>query len=224
MVPSHRSGLRRKEAQLLSARKQGTRGPMKPTYFATPAEFRRWVEQNHEKAKELLVGFYKKASGKPSITWPESVDEALCFGWIDGVRKGIDDIRYTIRFSPRKPGSIWSAINIGRVKELERLGRMQPAGLRAFRERDEEKSRIYSYEQRNTAKLDDEQERLFRANKAAWQFFQSRPPGYRKTAAYWVVSAKKEETRMRRLERLIADSEHQRKIAELTSPTERHGK
>ncbi|HKW43478.1 MAG TPA: YdeI/OmpD-associated family protein [Thermoplasmata archaeon] len=193
---------------------------MKPTYFANPAEFRDWLETNHDRAKELLVGFYKKSSGRPSITWPESVDEALCFGWIDGKRKGIDDVRYTIRFSPRTSGSIWSAINIARVKELERLGRMRPAGLSAFQERDEEKSRIYSYEQRHTAKLDDAQERLFRANKAAWEFFLSRPPGYQQTATYWVVSAKKDETRMRRLARLIDDSEHHRKIAELTSPNE----
>ena len=193
---------------------------MKPTYFATPDDFRRWLERNHATATELLVGFYKKSSGKPSITWPESVDEALCFGWIDGKRKGIDDVRYTIRFSPRTSGSIWSAINIARVKELERLGRMRPAGLRAFEARDEEKSRIYSYEQRNLARLDKLQEQLFRANKAAWDFFQSRPPGYRKTATYWVVSAKRDETRMRRLARLIDDSEHHRKIAELTSPTD----
>ena len=193
---------------------------MKPRFFATPAEFRDWLETNHDTANELLVGFYKKSSGRPSITWPESVDEALCFGWIDGKRKGIDDARYTIRFSPRTSGSIWSAINIARVKELERLGRMRPAGRRAFQERDDEKSRIYSYEQRHAAKLDDAQERLFRANKAAWDFFQSRPPGYQKTATYWVVSAKRDETRMRRLARLIDDSEHHRKIAELTSPNE----
>src|SRR5947199_2200956 len=150
---------------------------MKPQFFATPADWRKWLEQNHEREKEVLVGFYKKNSGKPSITWPESVDEALCFGWIDGVRRRIDDVSYSIRFTPRKKTSTWSAINIARVAELTKLGRMQPAGLRAFEQRREEKSAIYSYENEvRTLTADDEKK--FRANQKAWQFFNAQPPGY----------------------------------------------
>jgi uncharacterized protein YdeI (YjbR/CyaY-like superfamily) len=188
---------------------------MKPTFFATPSKFRAWLEMHHETAAELLVGFYKKGSGKPSITWPESVDQALCFGWIDGVRKGIDDESYSIRFTPRKPTSTWSAINIKRVGELTELGLMRPAGLKAFEQRKGEKSGIYAYEQ-GEAVLDQAAEQEFRANQKAWAFFQSQPPGYRKTATWWVISAKKEETRHRRLARLIDDSAHGRTIRELT--------
>ena len=194
---------------------------MKPTFFATPAEFRAWLEKHHDTSQELLVGYYKKSSGKPSITWPESVDEALCFGWIDGVRKGIDDERYTIRFTPRKPRSIWSAVNIKRAKELIELGLMRPAGLLAFEARTDDRSAIYAYEQRHAATLDEEFERQFRANKKAWDFFLSRPPSYRNAAIYWVMSAKKEETRRKRLATLVEDSKRGRTVPSLTPPSKR---
>jgi uncharacterized protein YdeI (YjbR/CyaY-like superfamily) len=189
---------------------------MEPTFFATPAEFRAWLEANHAQASQLLVGFYKKGSGRPSMTWPESVDEALCFGWIDGVRKGVDAERYTIRFTPRQPRSTWSAVNIARVAELTRLGRMQPAGLEAFAQRAEDRSGVYAYEQRQAAALEAAEEAQFRANPAAWAYFQARPPSYRKAAIWWVVSAKEEETRRKRLAALIADSEAGRPIPSLT--------
>ena len=179
---------------------------MEPTFFATPADFRAWLEKHHDEEKELLVGFYKRGSGRPSLTWPESVDEALCFGWIDGVRRGRDEESYTIRFTPRKPGSTWSAVNVARVEELTRLGRMRPAGLAAFEKRSEAKTGIYSYEQKEDAKLDKAEERQLRANKAAWEFFQSQPPWYRRNAIWRVVSAKKEETRKKRLAKLIEES------------------
>lgn len=194
---------------------------MRPTFFATPSEFRAWLEEHHDTSRELWVGYYKKSSGRPGITWPESVDEALCFGWIDGVRRSIDDERYTNRFTPRKPRSTWSAVNIARAKELVELGRMHPAGLAAFEARTDDRSAIYSYEQRHQAKLDDDLERQFRANAEAWEYFQSRPPSYRKAAVYWVTSAKKEETRRRRLATLIDDSAHGRTVRPLTPPANR---
>ena len=187
-----------------------------PNFFATPAEFRAWLEAHHASVKELWVGFYKKDSGKPSITWPESVDEALCFGWIDGLRKSIDDASYKIRFTPRKPRSTWSAVNINRVAELTQTGLMYPAGLKAFAERTEDKSVIYSYEQRKLAELDPAAEQQFRANQAAWEFFQTQPAGYRNTAIWWVVSAKQEATRQSRLAKLIEDSEYGRTLPQLT--------
>jgi uncharacterized protein YdeI (YjbR/CyaY-like superfamily) len=192
---------------------------MEVTFFDSPAAFRAWLDEHHEMAKELWVGFYKKSSGRPSITWPESVDEALCFGWIDGIRKSVDDISYTIRFTPRKPRSNWSAVNIARVAELTRLGRMRPAGLKIFERRVEEKSGVYSHEQRHLVQLDEAFEQQFRANQAAWDFFQAQPPGYRRTAIWWVVSAKKEVTRQKRLATLIEDSAQGRSIAELARPT-----
>jgi uncharacterized protein YdeI (YjbR/CyaY-like superfamily) len=152
-----------------------------------------------------LVGFYKKDSGKPSITWPESVDQALCFGWIDGIRKRIDEISYQIRFTPRRCGSIWSAINIKRAHELAMQNQMRPIGLKAFAERIENKSGIYSYEQRST-KLSEPYANLLKKNKAASNFFNKQPPSYRKMIGWWIVSAKKEETRMARLEKLITAS------------------
>lgn len=192
---------------------------MRPAYFATPSDFRKRLKKHHDKAQELWVGFYKKSSGKPSITWPEAVDQALCYGWIDGIRKGIDGVSYAIRFTPRKPNSTWSAVNIRRARLLSKRGLMQPAGLRAFTERRRDKSGIYSYEQRKTAKLSREYETQFRADKKAWDFFQSQPPWYRRTAIWWVVSAKKEETRLRRLTTLIKDSRRRRAIPPLTRPT-----
>ena len=192
---------------------------MKPTFFATPADLRRWFARNATKEGELLVGFHKKGSGLPSITWPESVDEALCVGWIDGVRRRVDDTSYTIRFTPRRPGSMWSAINIAKVKELTAAGRMKPAGLAAFATRRADRAG-YSYEQLITsAAFAPEQEKRFRKNARAWRFFSAQPPGYRGHAAFWVTSAKKEETRERRLAALIADSAAGRRLARLTSPT-----
>ena len=190
--------------------------PSDVEFFATPADFRKWLDANHAKAHELWVGFYKKETGRPSITWPESVDEALCVGWIDGIRKRLDDDSYVIRFTPRKAQSTWSAVNIARVAELTREGRMHPAGLAAFQRRTDANSAIYAYEQRKTAALDEASEQQFRANSKAWQFFQSQPPGYRRTAIYRVISAKREETRQKRLAELIADSAGGRRIRELT--------
>jgi uncharacterized protein YdeI (YjbR/CyaY-like superfamily) len=194
---------------------------VKPRFFARPSEFRDWLEANHEKASELLVGFHKKGTGKPSITWPEAVDQALCFGWIDGVRRSLDDSSYTIRFSPRKARSNWSAVNVNRFGELKKLGLIHSAGLAAFERRAEEKAGIYSYEQRHAAAFDRAQERRFRANRRAWDFFQSQPPSYRTAAVWWVVSAKREETRLRRLSTLIEDSGRGRTVPPLTRPTPR---
>jgi uncharacterized protein YdeI (YjbR/CyaY-like superfamily) len=188
---------------------------MEPTFFATPALFRKWLTRNHEKATELLVGFYKKDSGKPSITWPQSVDEALCFGWIDGIRRRIDDVSYSIRFTPRKKTSTWSSINIARVKELTERGLMQPAGLRAFDQRRDDKSGIYAYENAPRV-LDAADEKSFRANRTAWDFWSAQPPSYRRVAVYWVMSAKKQETRERRLNTLIEDSAAGRRLAAYT--------
>lgn len=189
--------------------------PTDVKFFATPADFRKWLAANHAKARELWVGFYKKESGRPSITWPESVDEALCVGWIDGIRKRLDEQSYVIRFTPRKAQSIWSAVNIARAAELTREGRMQPAGLAAFKRRSNAKSAIYAYEQRTTAAFDEKSERQFRANAKAWEFFQSQPPWYRRTATYRVISAKRDETRQKRLATLIADSAAGRRLREL---------
>jgi uncharacterized protein YdeI (YjbR/CyaY-like superfamily) len=178
---------------------------VKPRFFAKPDAFRAWLEKNHETKKELLVGFYKKDSGKPSITWPESVDEALCFGWIDGIRRTIDESSYSIRFTPRNPKSKWSAVNIKRVGELTKLGRMKPAGLAVFERRDASQKDGYSYERRE-AQLDAAMEKQFRANRKAWTFWEAQPPGYRRLLSWWVISAKRDETRAKRLERLIAQS------------------
>lgn len=188
---------------------------MKPTFFKTPSDFRKWLEKNHLKEKELLVGFYKVGSGKPSITWPQSVDEALCFGWIDGIRKTIDDESYTIRFTPRKPKSIWSAINIKKIAELKEKGLMKPAGIAAFEKREEKRSEIYSYE-KAPAKLSAEFEKKFKANKKAYSFFLSLPPSMQRASLHWVMSAKQEKTRISRMESLIRDSEAGKKIKPLS--------
>src|SRR5688572_13043527 len=186
---------------------------MKPEFFETPAALRKRLRSI--KDDELWVGFYKKGSGKPSITWPESVDEALCVGWIDGIRKSLDEDRYTIRFTPRRAGSNWSLVNIGRVAELEKAGRMRPAGRRAFQDRDEERARRYSYEQR-TAKLAAAYEKKLKAVPKAWEFFRAQAPWYQRTMGLWVMSAKQEATRMRRLDRLIADSARGERIGPMT--------
>jgi uncharacterized protein YdeI (YjbR/CyaY-like superfamily) len=195
-----------------------TSSVMKPTFFATPAKLRAWFEAQHETEKEVLVGFYKTASGKKSITWPESVDEALCFGWIDGIRRRVDDEAYTIRFTPRKRTSIWSAVNVGRVAELTKLAKMRPAGVRAFAARTLEKTGIYAFERNEAAQLTPAQEKKLRANKEAATFFDAQAPWYRRTATHWVISAKREETRERRLAQLIADSAAGRTIGPLTRP------
>lgn len=187
-------------------------------FFATPEKWRQWLEKNHARANELWVGFYRKGSGTPSITWPEAVDEALCFGWIDGVRKSIDETRYKNRFTPRRKGSNWSAVNMARVEALAKEGRMHPAGLAAFEARIPEKSAVYSYEQREAATLGDEFERRFRANGKAWAFFESQPPYYRRVVTRWVVSAKQEATRERRLALLIEDSAAGRRIGPMRRP------
>jgi len=189
---------------------------MKPIFFTTAPEFRNWLEKRHRETQELWVGFHKKSSGQASITWPEAVDEALCVGWIDGQRKGIDEVDYAIRFTPRKPGSIWSVANVKRVEELRAQRRMQPAGLEAFEARTKDRSGIYSYEQRKTAELDEAQLRKFRANRNAWESFQAQPPSYQKAAVWWVVTAKTETTKLKRLEQLINDSAHGRTVPPLT--------
>jgi uncharacterized protein YdeI (YjbR/CyaY-like superfamily) len=191
---------------------------VEPTFFATPEEFRAWLEEHHETEGELLVGFHKKGSGLPSMTWPQSVDQALCFGWIDGVRRSIDAASYSIRFTPRKARSTWSAGNVKRVGELTAEGLMHPAGLAAFERRTADRTAIYSYERSKEAKLEPEQERAFKADAGAWAWFQAQAPWYRRTATHWVVSAKREETRQRRLERLIEDSAAGRTIPLLTRP------
>jgi uncharacterized protein YdeI (YjbR/CyaY-like superfamily) len=176
-----------------------------PTFFETPADWRRWLARSHARERELWVGFHKKHTGRASITWPQAVDEALCFGWIDGVRKSLDDASYMIRFTPRKPTSNWSRINVERVKELTKLGRMRPAGLKAWTQRDRKRSRVYSYEGL-VHELDPAYEKRFRSDKAAWGFFEAQPPWYRRITKYWVMSAKQEPTRLRRLETLIGTS------------------
>lgn len=188
---------------------------MEITYFRSPADLRAWFEQHHQAAQELWVGYHKMSTGEPSVTWPESVDEALCFGWIDGIRKSVDERRYTIRFTPRRPGSIWSAVNIRRVQVLKEAGRMHPAGLHAYDARQENKSGIYSYEQRRD-QLDEPYVSLLRQNQAAWDFYQAQPASYRKAVNWWVVSAKSEETRLKRLEKLVEDSAKGRRIAQFT--------
>lgn len=179
---------------------------MKPRFFATPEKFRVWLAKNHVAKPELLVGFHKKGSGKPSIDWPQSVDEALCFGWIDGVRRNIDEDSYCIRFTPRRARSVWSSINIRRVKVLSKEGRMSAAGLAAYQRRSKDRSAIYAYEQRDTAKLTPAETRLFKAEAGAWVYFSKLAPSYRQKALYWITSSRKPATRQSRLARIIAMS------------------
>jgi uncharacterized protein YdeI (YjbR/CyaY-like superfamily) len=190
--------------------------PPDPIFFDRPEALRDWFDANHETASELWLGQYKKATGKPSVTWSEAVDEALCVGWIDSVRYSLDAGRSAQRFTPRRKGSNWSAINIAKVKELTTQGRMRPAGLAAFEARSEARSAVYSYEQRHRAVLEPEEEAAFRANDAAWEWFAARAPSYRQAATYWVVSAKKPETRARRLATLLEDSAAGRRLRQLT--------
>lgn len=173
-----------------------------PLFFPSPTAFRVWLEKNHATATELLVGYYKVGTGRPSMTWSESVDQALCFGWIDGVRRSLDGERYCIRFTPRKPSSTWSAINIRKVKELTKQGLMRPAGLAAFQKRKKKRSGIYSYENR-PHEFPTTLEKRFRDNTDAWTFFSQQSPSYRRTIVYWVVSAKKDDTQLSRLTKAI---------------------
>lgn len=184
---------------------------MKAIFFETPSRLRGWFKRNHQTVDELWVGFYKKHTGRRSITWQESVDEALCVGWIDGIRKRIDESSYMIRFTPRRHGSIWSAVNIKRVQGLTVERRMQPAGLAAFGRRRENKSGIYSYEQRSE-RLPEPYAGQVQKNTRAWDFLQSQPPSYRKAIGWWIVSAKQEKTRQKRLERLIQASERRERL------------
>ncbi|MGH2509157.1 MAG: YdeI/OmpD-associated family protein [Gammaproteobacteria bacterium] len=198
-----------------------SRDKMKPYFFRTPAKFRDWLAKNHVLSDELLVGFYKKNSGKPGITWPESVDQALCFGWIDGVRKNMDDESYSIRFTPRKPGSTWSSVNIERAEALIADGRMQPAGLKAYKARREGKSRVYSYEQRSID-LEEPYRGLLKKNKTAWNFFQSQPSSYRRKVCWWIENAKKQETRQKRFEQLADYSAAEQKLPQFVSRKPQH--
>ena len=179
---------------------------MRPRFFTTPADFRAWLEEHHETAAELLVGFHKKATGRPCMTWPESVDQALCFGWIDGIRRRIDDEAYSIRFTPRKRSSIWSTANVRRMAQLMEAGLVAPAGLRAFEARREDRSGVYGHERSEPAVLEPEQQRRLEGDAQAWAWFSAQPPSYRRTAIHWVVSAKRAQTRERRLAALIEDS------------------
>ena len=179
---------------------------MKPKFFSSPAQFREWLEQNHDRVSELLVGFHKKSSGKKSITYPEALDEALCFGWIDGVRKNLDETSYTIRFTPRKPRSIWSLVNVRHVERLKKEGRMHAAGLEAYARRDPERTGIYAFEN-EPRQLSPAYEEMFRQNKKAWKFFEDMAPSLKRVSIYWIMSAKKEETRLRRLKHMIENSE-----------------
>ncbi|MCD6018848.1 MAG: hypothetical protein K0S53_1969 [Bacteroidetes bacterium] len=184
---------------------------MTPTFFATQEEFRKWLAKHHKKETELLVGFYKVDSGKPSMTWSQSVDQALCFGWIDGVRRSIDNKSYSIRFTPRRPTSIWSAINIKKMEELTKAGLMTMEGQKAFSLRKEHKSRIYSHE-KEPAVLIPELEKQFKKNKAAWNYFMEQAPSYKKVMIHWIMSAKQEKTRQSRLEKTIAVSGQQKRV------------
>jgi uncharacterized protein YdeI (YjbR/CyaY-like superfamily) len=180
--------------------------PRNVIFFATPRQLRAWFEANHETAAELWVGYHRKRTGRPSVSWRDVVDQELCFGWIDSVRYSLGDDRSAQRITPRRKGSIWSAINIKRFGELEAMGLVHPAGRAAFARRDEERSRVYSYENRSRG-FDAAIESALRKHKGAWKFFEAQPPSYRKTAAFWVMSAKREETRRRRLRTLIDCSE-----------------
>ncbi len=181
------------------------------SFFSTQAAFREWLEKHHKKETELLVGFYKVSSGKPSMTWSQSVDQALCFGWIDGVRRLIDNESYSIRFTPRRSSSIWSAINIQKVEELTKAGLMTPEGQKAFDLRTENKSRIYSHE-KEPAILNPNYESQFKMNSLAWDFFNAQAPSYKKVMIHWIMTAKQEKTRISRLEKTIQISEQQKRM------------
>ncbi len=192
-----------------------------PIYFESADEFRAWLEEHHEAAIEVWVGQWKKHTGKQGLSWAEAVDEALCFGWIDGLLRRVDDERHMQRFTPRKPSSNWSAINIANVERLRAEGRMRPAGEAAFARRRDDKTAVYSYEQRKNPQLEPHEQAQLEADSEAWEYFSARPPSYRRPAIWWVISAKKPETRARRLATLIADSAAGRMIKPLTLPAQR---
>jgi uncharacterized protein YdeI (YjbR/CyaY-like superfamily) len=189
---------------------------MEPVFFADAAELRAWFEKHHADEPELIVGYYKTHTGRRGMTWSEAVDQALCFGWIDGVGRRIDADRHQQRFTPRRKGSIWSAVNVAKVEALTAAGLMHPAGLKAFAERREDRTGVYSHEQKSEAALTAEQEALFRAAPGAWEWFGGQAPSYRRAAAHWVTSAKREETREKRLTQLIADAAEGRRVAPLS--------
>jgi uncharacterized protein YdeI (YjbR/CyaY-like superfamily) len=184
-------------------------------FFKTSADFGKWLKKYHSVEKELWVGFYKKTSGKKSITYPESLDQAISYGWIDGLKKSIDEISYMQRFTPRKPSSIWSKVNLNRIEELKKLGLVHPAGLKIYEARDKNKIEKYSFE-REKSEFDESLLKIFRDNTKAWDFFSAQPPSYRKVAVFWVSSAKKDETRVKRLTALILDSENHKRLAIVT--------
>src|SRR5262245_35718061 len=194
--------------------------PHNVRFFPTAADLRAWFKANHETASELWLGYHLKKTGRPSVTWQDAVDQELCFGWIDSVRYSLTGDTTAQRLTPRRKGSIWSAINIKRFLELEALGLVHPAGRAAFEKRDEERSRVYSYENRSRG-FDAATEAAFRRHNAAWKFFEAQAPSYRRTASFWVMSAKRDETRQRRLERLIASSQAGERVAPLVSPSRR---
>jgi uncharacterized protein YdeI (YjbR/CyaY-like superfamily) len=194
--------------------------PQNVVFFESPAELRAWFEANHEAATELWLGYHLKRTGRPSVTWQDVVDQELCFGWIDSVRYSLGDDRSAQRITPRRKGSVWSAVNIRRFQELERLGLVHPRGRAAFEKRDEARSRIYSYENRSLG-FDEGREKEFRKNRAAWKFFESQAPSYRKTAAYWVMSAKRDATRKRRIEQLVEHSRKGERLPQFVSPSRR---
>lgn len=192
-------------------------------FFRTSADLRRWLERNHDKARELWIGFYRKDSGKGGITYAEALDEALSYGWIDGIRKKIDDVSFTNRFTPRKKNSIWSNVNIRHIARLTREGRMMPPGLAAYNAKDERRAGVYSFE-REKAELEPAMKTRFRKNPKAWKFFDSQPPYYRKLAAWYVISAKRDETREKRLSDLIACSAKQTRLPPFTPASTRNKK
>ncbi len=184
---------------------------MEPLFFENQNEFRKWLQLNYTKEKELIVGFYKVATGKPSMTWSESVDQALCFGWIDGIRRTIDEEAYSIRFTPRRTNSIWSKINIQKVEKLTKLGLMTKEGLHAYSLLAEKKSKIYAYENR-IEKLSKEFEKQFKENKIAWKYFKNQAPSYKKVMVHWIMTAKQEKTKISRLEKTIAASQEEKRL------------
>ena len=190
-------------------------------FFAKPAQFRAWLQKNHATCPEQWIGFHKKDSGRPTITWPQAVDEALCFGWIDGLRKSVDAQSYKIRFTPRRSKSTWSAVNTRRMEELARQGRVHPAGEKTFAQRLPSKTGVYSYENRRSAVLSRAALQQFRSSMTAWDWFEEQAASYRQTAIWWVVSAKRDETQQKRLRTLIADSKAKRKIAPMRGPKDR---
>jgi uncharacterized protein YdeI (YjbR/CyaY-like superfamily) len=193
---------------------------MKPVHFASRADFRKWLVRNHSKARELSVSFYKKHTGKNGATYDQAVEEALCYGWIDGVKKRVDDERFTHRFSPRKAKSTWSRINVQRAFMLIKAGKMAAPGLQAFEARDDKRTGIYTYEQERPG-LGVEERKRFKKNVKAWKFFAKQPPGYQRLAGFWVSGAKRSETRLRRLTILMNDSENRRRLGML-APNSAH--